>query len=104
MQQKYLIFFGLFFSAFIIGLFLYLNKANELLPAQINYSGINNQTKSSDIKIVKCQAENNTIVTKVIDGDTVVVQGGEHVRLSGIDADEKNYPCYGDAKIGLEKL
>jgi uncharacterized protein YqfA (UPF0365 family) len=36
-----------------------------------------------------CGASENTVVTKVIDGDTVVVEGGWHVRLLGIDADEK---------------
>lgn len=51
-----------------------------------------------------CGASQNTIVTKVIDGDTVVVQGGFHVRLLGIDADEKNYPCYDAARLRLEQL
>jgi len=51
-----------------------------------------------------CGASAQTIVTKVIDGDTVVVEGGYHVRLLGMDADEKGYPCYDQAKIGLESL
>lgn len=42
-------------------------------------------------------------VTKVIDGDTVVVNG-ESVRLLGIDADEKNEPCYKEAKKRVEEL
>jgi len=52
----------------------------------------------------KCQASDNTIVTKVIDGDTVVVEGGSHVRLLGIDADEKDHPCYDAARLRLEAL
>jgi endonuclease YncB( thermonuclease family) len=44
------------------------------------------------------------VVTKVIDGDTIVVEGGWHVRLIGIDADEKGYPCYEQAKKRLENL
>lgn len=44
------------------------------------------------------------VVTKVIDGDTIVVEGGDHVRLLGIDADEKGYPCYTPAKKRLEEL
>lgn len=44
------------------------------------------------------------IVTKVIDGDTVIVEGGASVRLLGIDADEKSYPCYDAAKNRLEEL
>jgi len=42
------------------------------------------------------------MVTKVIDGDTVVVEG-EHVRLLGIDADERGYPCHAEAKDRLEE-
>jgi endonuclease YncB( thermonuclease family) len=42
-------------------------------------------------------------VTKVIDGDTLIA-GGESVRLLGMDADEKGYPCYYAAKQGLEEL
>jgi endonuclease YncB( thermonuclease family) len=44
------------------------------------------------------------IVTKVLDGDTIIVQGGIHVRLLGIDADEKKYPCYDAARQRLEEL
>ena len=44
------------------------------------------------------------IVTKVVDGDTVVVSGGDHVRLLGIDTDEKNFPCFTPAKNYLEDL
>jgi micrococcal nuclease len=32
------------------------------------------------------------------------VEGGWHVRLIGIDADEKDYPCYEPAKKRLEEL
>ncbi len=42
------------------------------------------------------------IVTKVIDGDTVIVQGGESVRLLGIDCDERGKKCYGAAKDYVE--
>ena len=44
------------------------------------------------------------IVTKVIDGDTLVVSGGDTIRLLGIDTDEKGYPCYNAAKKHLENL
>ncbi len=44
------------------------------------------------------------VVTKIIDGDTVVVSGGDHVRLIGIDTDEKNFPCFTPAKNYLEDL
>jgi micrococcal nuclease len=43
------------------------------------------------------------IVTKIIDGDTVIVEG-ENVRLLGMDTDERGYPCYSSAKERLEEL
>lgn len=43
-------------------------------------------------------------VTKVIDGDTIIVAGGTHIRLLGIDTDEKGYPCYDAARLRLEEL
>jgi micrococcal nuclease len=52
----------------------------------------------------KCGASDSTIVTKVIDGDTVVVEGGYHIRLLGMYADETGYPCFNPAKIRLENL
>ncbi|MEM1535253.1 MAG: thermonuclease family protein [Candidatus Pacearchaeota archaeon] len=47
--------------------------------------------------------EGPKIVTKIIDGDTVIVEGND-VRLLGIDADERGYPCYKAAKQALEQL
>lgn len=44
------------------------------------------------------------IVTKVIDGDTIIVSGGDTVRLLGIDTDEKGQPCYTAAKERLYAL
>lgn len=49
-------------------------------------------------------AAKEAIVTKIIDGDTVIVSGGDSVRLLGIDADEKGYPCYDAARLRLEEL
>jgi len=43
------------------------------------------------------------IVTKIIDGDTIIVEG-ENVRLLGMDTDERGYPCYDEAKERLEEL
>ncbi|MEM4230373.1 MAG: thermonuclease family protein [Candidatus Pacearchaeota archaeon] len=48
--------------------------------------------------------EENKIVTKVIDGDTIIVSGGQTIRLLGVDTDEKGYPCYYEAKTKLEKI
>ncbi len=42
------------------------------------------------------------IVTKIVDGDTVIVQGGETIRLLGIDTPERGEPYYSDAKDYIE--
>lgn len=55
------------------------------------------------IKEKQPEAEKKT-VTKVIDGDTMVVEGGQEVRLLAIDADEKGEPCYDEAKNRLTEL
>ena len=44
------------------------------------------------------------IVTKIIDGDTVIVEGGETVRLLGMDCDEKGKKCFTVAKNRIEEL
>ena len=44
------------------------------------------------------------IVTKIIDGDTVIVEGGETIRFLGIDCDEKGRECYDDAKNRIDEL
>jgi len=44
------------------------------------------------------------LATKVIDGDTFLIEGGYSVRILGIDADERGYPCYDEAKERLEEL
>ena len=53
--------------------------------------------------IIAPQAQ-EVIVTKIIDGDTVVVEGGEHVRLLGIDTAEKGKKCYSEAKARISDL
>lgn len=49
-------------------------------------------------------ADGEKMVTKIIDGDTVIIEGGSSVRLLGIDTDEKGYPCFASAKQRLEEL
>jgi endonuclease YncB( thermonuclease family) len=43
-------------------------------------------------------------VTKIVDGDTVIIEGGKQVRLLGVDAAEKGETCYQEAKDYLEDL
>ncbi|HOX09639.1 MAG TPA: thermonuclease family protein [Candidatus Omnitrophota bacterium] len=43
-------------------------------------------------------------VTRVIDGDTIVMENGEHVRYIGIDTPERGRPYYKEAKRQNEGL
>ncbi|MFH1162419.1 MAG: thermonuclease family protein [Candidatus Jorgensenbacteria bacterium] len=53
---------------------------------------------------VQCLAPAEALATKIVDGDTIIVEGGYNVRLLGIDADERGYPCYSEASKRLEEL
>jgi len=73
------------------------------------YFGLKNGDKRNDNTPIsegggQCLAAEDVLATKVIDGDTIVVEGGYHVRLLGMDTDEAGYPCYEDAKTRLEEL
>ena len=43
-------------------------------------------------------------VIQVIDGDTIVIEGGHHVRYIGIDAPERGEPYYEEAKQYNQEL
>ncbi len=43
-------------------------------------------------------------VTKVIDGDTIILEDGRKIRLLGIDAPERGYPYYNKSKSYLSYL
>ena len=43
-------------------------------------------------------------VVEVIDGDTIIIEGGYHVRYIGIDSPEKHEPFYSEAKRINEDL
>jgi len=72
------------------------------------YVGLTKDREDGEEEVVltptECLATSEAMVTKVLDGDTVVVEGGHHIRLLGIDADERGYPCYNPAKELLEDL
>jgi len=44
------------------------------------------------------------VVTYVVDGDTVEIEGGARVRLIGIDTPERGDPYYAEAKQKMEEL
>lgn len=55
---------------------------------------------------LSCQAtgEGAVLVVRVIDGDTIVLEGGEHLRYIGMDTPEIGQPYYQEAKIANEEL
>ena len=81
----------LFFIFILSGLLGVQPLLDSLSPAPVNETGT-------------CSAAEFVVVTKVLDGDTILVEGGEHIRLIGIEADESAYPCYEQAKERLEDL
>ena len=104
-------FWAIIIGAMIIGGCVYFGFKNNIQKLELSVvpkvpvAPLAPSTKTEPAtNIAACGAAENTIVTKVIDGDTVVVEGGWHVRLLGMDADEKGYPCYEQAKTRLENL
>ena len=122
MGQQSKIFYAIIIAGAIIGVCIYfgLQNNNNNTTQKINSTFSprgenvtiseqqNNKAPSNEgdaaVLTSLCGTSNDVIVTKVIDGDTVVVEGGYHVRLLGMDADEKGYPCYDSAKTRLENL
>lgn len=51
-----------------------------------------------------CARQDSAFVVKVIDGDTFVIDSGEHVRLIGVDTPERYEPGYYEAKDYLTYL
>ena len=52
----------------------------------------------------KSNAADLRIVTRIVDGDTIVVEGGDRIRLLDIDTPEKGQTCYKEAKDRLTEL
>jgi len=50
------------------------------------------------------EERSRTVVTRVVDGDTVVVASGEHVRLIGIDTPEVGVCGYGAATARMRRM
>lgn len=93
--------FAIILGAVIIGIFVYFGLKIQIASSPLAPLGAPRNDGPTKQSIARSEG---AIVTKVIDGDTVVVEGGNHVRLLGMDADEKGYPCYDSAKNRLEEL
>jgi micrococcal nuclease len=76
----------IFIFGFVIGLFI-----GWVLPKENKESQVNSK-------------EEKAKVIKVIDGDTVVIEGGESVRYLGIDAPEQSEEYYREATEFNRKL
>ncbi len=80
---------AIFLIIIAIGIFLFILKYEDI--TKITGSTIKEQ---ADYKIV----------TKIVDGDTIIVEGGETIRLLGVDTDEKGQRCYDAGKQKLQEL
>ena len=98
MKSKLLIF--IIFAALLLGFFLLVYNISKFVSVEnLGEENLQDQQRQGKQKI-----REEKIVTKIIDGDTLIVEGGERVRLLGIDSDERGYPCYNEAKTKLEEL
>ncbi len=79
-----------FVLIFVLGTFLF------------SHSKVKEVKKECHLPKLEDKAER--LVTKIIDGDTFLIEGGYPVRILGIDADEKGYPCAQEAQKRLEEL
>lgn len=79
---------------------IYFSK-NTLKVTPTDLQGLAN---NNCLNIPELPDESVRLVTKIIDGDTFLIEGGYTVRMLNIDADERNYPCYEAAKNRLEEL
>lgn len=99
--EKNKIFLAIVVGALIIGGAIYLSvgKVGEKKTGEEISS-----TKQDCSNIPELPDGALKLATKIIDGDTFLIEGGYSVRILGIDADERGYPCYDAAKNGLEEL
>lgn len=113
-RKNFLIFLLIFLLLFFLIFLLFKSNFYNNFNNKINFSNVNDSliNKDNQFKDINknCREipilENNAVklVTKVIDGDTFLIEGGYSVRVLGIDADERGYSCFDEAKNKLEEL
>ena len=79
----------------VVGLFV-------VLTLCLVIAGCANVTQQTTSQVTKDNTLEKVMVTKIIDGDTFVMQGGIHVRMLGIDTPEKGKYYWQEAKDYLE--
>jgi len=87
-------------GALIVGAVIYFS-ANKIYRGQ---TPVKTSSEKNCENIPELQDGALKLATKIIDGDTFLIEGGYSVRILGIDADERGYPCYEAAKNKLEEL
>lgn len=100
------VFLAILIWVLIIGAAIYFPpKKGEIDTGQ---TGVKTDTGQTPVKTCQNLPElpdgTEKMVTKIIDGDTFLIEGGYSVRILGIDTDERGYPCYEVAKDRLEEL
>ena len=84
--------------AFILGLILLVNNQSNNYHRNSSYS---TNTSGTNLSLSENNSSNDTyLVTRVIDGDTIEIEGGKKVRYLGIDTPEtvdprKPVQCFG---------
>ena len=98
--EKNKIFGSIIIGALIVGAVIYFS-ANKIYRGQ---TPVKTSSEKNCENIPELQDGALKLATKIIDGDTFLIEGGYSVRILGIDADERGYPCYEAAKNKLEEL
>ena len=93
------IFLAIVIGALIVGAAIYFSPEEGTKKG-----GVEEQTLANCQNIPELPDSAIKLATKIIDGDTFLIEGGYSVRILGIDADERGYPCYEAAKNKLEEL
>jgi len=104
--EKNKIFIAILSGSLIIAGAIYFSakKENRINFQEINKENNNRESELGCQNIPELEDGALKLATKIIDGDTFLIEGGYSVRILGIDADERGYPCYEAAKNDLEEL
>jgi len=93
-KEYFFIFFGGIFMGALFTFFSFLIKPDFFFKKQdISCPGLKKIGKETEDRVLK-----------VVDGDTLLMEGGYYIRILGINADEKGEKCYSIAQKRLEEL
>lgn len=100
--------FSLFFSFVLLLLFVYLSREPRQLPREMAQKTVPISPALSENHAILSASDSSLLtgkivkVTKVIDGDTLELEGGQKVRYIGIDTPETKHPAKGVQCFGKE--